>query len=183
MMQPSPRPTTEVRDVILDSMDRMFDQLANRLDGLTNDEYLWEPVTTMWTVRTIGQTTAVDGAGIRDLDPAPATTIAWRLWHVAMDCLDDYTRRFHGDPSDAPAEWTLEAGVAIETLRQKWSSYRGEIASRDWWDQLGRDWGPWANHSVADMAMHASNELVHHGAEIGLLRDLYRASEAGGHLS
>ncbi len=26
------------------------------------------------------------------------------------------------------------------------------------------------------MAMHASNELVHHGAEVALLRDLYRAS-------
>ena len=27
-------------------------------------------------------------------------------------------------------------------------------------------WGPWSSHSVADMAMHASNELVHHGAEL-----------------
>jgi len=30
------------------------------------------------------------------------------------------------------------------------------------------------------MAMHASNELVHHGAEIALLRDLYRASDSAG---
>ena len=50
------------------------------------------------------------------------------------------------------------------------------MAGRYWWDQLGPDWGPWSKYSVADMAMHASNELVHHAAEITLLRDLFRAS-------
>ena len=37
------RPTTEVRSVILGSMDRVFVELIGRLDGLTVDEYLWEP--------------------------------------------------------------------------------------------------------------------------------------------
>ncbi len=46
----------------------------------------------------------------------------------------------------------------------------------DWWSELGEDWEHWSRHSAADMAMHASNELVHHAAEIALLRDLYRAS-------
>lgn len=176
MAQPPSRPTTEVRDVILDSMDRMVDQLLGRLDGLTDEEYLWEPVPGMWSVRTATGRPTVDGAGVRDLAEAPPTTIAWRLWHIALDCFDDYTRRFGGDPSDAPDVWTLDAREAIGGVQNAWAAYRREISGRDWWSQLGDAWGPWSNHCVADMAMHASNELVHHGAEIALLRDLHRVA-------
>lgn len=177
MADPTTRPTTEVSAVILDSMDHMFEQLTARLEGLTTDEYLWEPVAGMWSVR-VGDdgSPTVDGAGERDVDPPPVTTIAWRLWHIAMDCFDDYTRRFEGDATDAPAVWTTDADEAVAILADKWTNYRNVIAERDWWDQLGDSWGPWSHHSLADMAMHAGNELVHHAAEIGLLRDLHRAS-------
>ena len=175
------RPTTEIRSVILGSMDRMFEQLMERLDGLTDAEYLWNPVSGAWSVRAAPDGRAVvDGAGDRETDPARVTTIAWRLWHVAMDCLDDYTRRFGGDESDAPATWTLDATRAIDLTRLRWQEYRSLVAGLDWWSELGDTWGHWSRHSVADMAMHASNELVHHGAEIALLRDLYRSSGPDG---
>ena len=74
----------------------------------------------------------------------------------------------------------LTQDEAIEILKGKWTGYRSLVDSRDWWNQLGDIWGPWSSHSVADMAMHASNELVHHAAEIALLRDLHRASLAVG---
>lgn len=179
MSDPSRRPTTEVRDVLLDSMDRLLGQLVERLDGLSAAEYLWEPVPGMWSVRLVDGAATVDGAGERDVDPAPVTTIAWRLWHIAIDCFDDYTRRFGGDPSDAPAAWTMDPDEALTTLGRTWAAYRAELERRTWWDQLGDDWGPWSAHAVADMAMHASNELVHHAAEIALLRDLYRAGAGG----
>lgn len=169
-------PASEPTDVILGSMDRMFEQLIERLDGLTKDEYLWEPVAGMWSVRpTLDGSPGVDGAGQRDVDPPPVTTIAWRLWHIAIDCFDDYTRRFKVDTADAPAEWTTDAGEAIDVLKGKWTGFRGVVASRSSQDLLGESWGPWSEHSTVDMAMHASNELVHHAAEIGLMRDLYRA--------
>ena len=115
----------------------------------------------------------MEGAGVRQIDPAPVTTIAWRLWHIAIDCFDDYTRRFAGDESDARSDWTDDHNEAIPILDDKWMAYRATIAKRDWWSQLGENWGPWSQHCVADMAMHASNELVHHAAEVALLRDLY----------
>lgn len=175
------RPTTEVSDVILGSMDRMFEQLMARLAGMTDEEYLWEPAEGCWSVRPDeGGTPVVDRAGDRYIDPPPITTIAWRLWHLAIDCFDDYTRRFAGDTADASAEWTMDANVAIRTLEEKWTAYRSVVAARDWWRQLGEQWDHWSPHAVADMAMHASNELVHHGAEIALLRDLYRASNPAG---
>ena len=45
----------------------------------------------------------------REIDPAPATTIAWRLWHLSVDCFDDYARRLSGDGRDLDpdATWTL----------------------------------------------------------------------------
>ena len=171
------RPTTDVADVMLDSMDRMFGQLIDRLDGLTTSEYLWEPVAETWSVRAnVGAVPLVDGAGERDVDPAPVTTIAWRLWYIAIDCFDDYTRRFHGDTADASTVWTLDADEAIEILTEKWAAYRSTVANRDWWEELGGGWDHWSRHCTADMAMHASNEIVHHAAEVALLRDLYRAS-------
>lgn len=59
-----------------------------------------------------------------------------------------------------------------------WSSYRSVVAGRGWWNELGDTGESWSRHSTADMAMHASNELVHHAAEMALLRDLYRTSFA-----
>jgi len=33
--------------------------------------------------------------------------------------------------------------------------------------------GPYANDSMAALALHVSRETMHHGGEIGVLRDLY----------
>jgi hypothetical protein len=35
--------------------------------------------------------------------------------------------------------------------------------------------GPWAQPSLADLILHINKEVIHHMAEICLLRDLYRA--------
>ena len=173
------RPTTDVADVMLDSMDRMFGQLIDRLDGLTDEEYLWEPVPGMWSIRASNDGPLVFGAGVREIDPAPVTTIAWRLWHIAIDCFDDYTRRFGGNQDDASPLWTFDSAEAVSTLKEKWSAYRAVIVERGFWTELGPSWEHWSTSSTADMAMHASNEMVHHAAEIGLLRDLYRAQQSG----
>ena len=36
-----------------------------------------------------------------------------------------------------------------------------------------RCWGPFADHTNLALAIHAEREVIHHGAEIALLRDLY----------
>lgn len=172
------RPTTDVSVVVLDSIDAMVAQLFSRLEGVTKEEYLWEPVDGMWSVRKRDDgSVSVDGAGDRDVDPAPVTTIAWRMWHLSVDCFADYTRRILGDGHDVELDvaWYLDADEAVSALSESWRNYRAAISGRDqWWDELGPNWGPWAHHSITDMALHCGNELVHHGAEIALLRDLYR---------
>jgi hypothetical protein len=39
----------------------------------------------------------------------------------------------------------------------------------------GRSFGPYADDSTFALALHAQQEVAHHGAEIALLRDLYAA--------
>jgi hypothetical protein len=34
-------------------------------------------------------------------------------------------------------------------------------------------WAGAANHRTIDLALHVLDEVIHHGAEVGLLRDLY----------
>ncbi|MGI9646833.1 MAG: DinB family protein [Ilumatobacteraceae bacterium] len=171
------RPTSDVDVVVLDSLDYMMSQLVDRLAGIGDQEYLWEPVGGMWSARQREDgSVTVDGAGERHLEPAPVTTIAWRLWHLAVDCFDDYTRRLAGDGRDLAPDpsWYLDPGSALDALATSWSNYRDTLAGRpDWWAELGEAWGPWGQHSTVDIALHSGNELVHHGAEIALLRDLY----------
>ena len=45
----------------------------------------------------------------------------------------------------------------------------------DLFQQLGPAWGPFAEHTRLDLVLHAQREVIHHGAEIALLCDLYRA--------
>ncbi len=33
--------------------------------------------------------------------------------------------------------------------------------------------GPWSESSMAELVLHINREMLHHGAEIALLRDLY----------
>jgi DinB superfamily len=66
-------------------------QLRPRLDGLTDDEYFWQPVEGCWTLSRRGESRAPIslGGGEFTMDYAkppherePVTTIAWRLAHL-----------------------------------------------------------------------------------------------------
>ncbi|MDM7855688.1 DinB family protein [Cellulomonas alba] len=166
--------------LILSGYDDAWTRLDARLDGLTQDEYLWEPVAGMWSVR------PVPGGGWRvdhvrpEPEPPPVTTIAWRLWHLASDCLADYLRA-----SDVPrpiqpsgAAWYGEVGPALTDLRASAAAFRSTmegLGEDGIWEQMGPRWGPFAESPWAALVVHATDELAHHGAELALLRDLYRS--------
>ena len=42
-------------------------------------------------------------------------------------------------------------------------------------DPLGPTWGPYGDSTFLALMLHALDEVIHHSAEIALLRDLYRA--------
>lgn len=151
-------------------------EVLARLDGLTDEEYLWEPVDGCWSIRPVDDRLVADFTP--EADPAPFTTIAWRLWHISVDCLESYSRRAFGAPATTipEPEFVETAGEAIATLEQTANHFLNGIRSMgsDVRRPIGAEFGAFAQASYTDLALHAYREVVHHGAEIGLLRDLYR---------
>ncbi|SCF79066.1 DinB family protein [Streptomyces sp. Cmuel-A718b] len=161
---------------------------------LGDDEYLWEPVPDCWSVRRRGdgagaRATALAGAGDWGRDtadfphpfPPPLTTIAWRLSHLSemLALRADHThggrtltREDYRTPGDAAG-----AVAAFETASAAW---REALLSADdtALDTVGYSAypnGSDAEDLFADVVWWVNQEVLHHGAEIALLRDLYRA--------
>ncbi len=170
--------TTDPVASALDSAAQAKTQLLHRLDGLSDNEYQWEPAPGCWSIRDI------DGTWVAELDPArpepgPITTIAWRLWHLAVDCMDSYSARILGAsgsglPDDQFVGTAAEAITVLDTSIDHFVSGMASMGD-DIWLALGADWGSHADRTGFDLLLHANRELMHHGAEIALLRDLYRA--------
>jgi len=176
--------------LLLDQIEFYWDaSLWPRVQGLTDAEYLWEPVPGSWSVRPAADGTwQADGLGIAPPDPPPVTTIAWRLAHVAVDVLGTRAQAFFGDdvPHDAdmfdprlrPATLPATADDALVLLERSYRAWRDGLAALDD-DALARPLGPrgagFADDPMAALALHLHRETMHHGGEIGVLRDLYRA--------
>ena len=162
----------------LGSLRAAFDtsraELLGRLDGLSSDEYFWEPVPGCWTVTQVadGWTAANDP----EAEPAPVTTIAWRLWHL-WDCFESYSERAFGT-RDSGMPYDRFVGTPIEALTLLRRAIDHFTAGLDdlgpgVGEPLGSAFGPFAERNHIDLGQHALRELNAHGAEIGLLRDLW----------
>jgi hypothetical protein len=163
--------------VLLLGIDDAWQRLWARLDGLGTDEYRWEPAEDCWTIRPVDGHWLADVSD-RDPQPAPVTTIAWRLWHIGSDCLAHYVSPSLGDwPLPVrDREWYGDAESALPVLHTAFDTFRSRIEALGedgLWQPLGPAWGPYAESSWADLVVHALDELAHHGAEVALLRDLY----------
>lgn len=168
-------------------------QLRPRLVGLTDDEYFWEPAPGAWNVRPRGTSSAPVQAGsgaftidfaFPEPDPPPVTTISWRLGHLIVGVFGArVTGHFGGPPAEYPT-WDY-AGTAAEALRQLDAAHDAWIDGVRGLDEAGLaaacgpTEGPWSEHSMAELVLHVNREVIHHGAEIALLRDLYRAARRG----
>ncbi|GIF40010.1 DinB family protein [Actinoplanes xinjiangensis] len=159
-----------------------------RLEGLTDEEYLWEPAPGAWNVRPRGTSTTGMAAGGGDFtidwdmpepSPPPVTTIAWRLGHLIVGVLGARNAAHFGAGS-ADYLTHLYAGTAAGALTQLDDAYhtwsKGVALLGE--DGLHRPVGPtergFAEEPMATLVLHINREMIHHGAEILLLRDLFR---------
>ncbi|WP_141577976.1 DinB family protein [Actinomadura sp. WMMA1423] len=162
-------------------------QLRPRLSGLTDEEYFWEPAPGCWSVRPRGTGTAPvrAGSGAMTLDfampppdPAPLTTIAWRLAHVIVGVLA-MRNASHFDHPPTDYESFEYAGTAKEALAQldaeyaKWLAGVESLGESGLARPCGEAEGPYAEHPLAALVLHINRELIHHLSEVCLLRDLY----------
>lgn len=161
-------------------------QLRPRLEGLTDEEYFWEPVAGCWNVRPRGTGTAPVAAGSGDFtidfafpepDPPPVTSIAWRLGHLLVGVFGDRNARHFGGPPTSYEDYDYP-GTAADALGRLDEAYARWIAGvRGLTDaDLARACGeeqPFTEQPMAELVLHINREAIHHGAELCLLRDLY----------
>jgi hypothetical protein len=151
--------------------------LRRRLAGLTEAEFFWEPCDGCWSVR---RSPAVPGGWIMDYpdqvpDPPPVTTIAWRLLHITHGNWIYWEHAF-GPASrtylDLETCHTADSAVADLVASQRPITDVLDAMADDALDRpVGTPFG--ANWPASQVLQTLLNEQVHHGAEIGLLRDLH----------
>jgi hypothetical protein len=108
------------------------------------------------------------------------TTIAWRLSHVLVGVLGMRTASHFDGPPMTYDDYPYP-GTAAEVLAQLDESYGRWIEGVRTLDEdglarpCGPAEGPYAKESMATLVLHISREMIHHCAEVLLLRDLYRS--------
>ncbi|MEU5919889.1 DinB family protein [Streptomyces sp. NPDC047141] len=160
---------------------------------MTDAEYLWEPVPGCWSVRRHAEgpgkgATLLVGAGAWGRDttppphpvPPPFTTIAWRLSHLSemLALRADHTdggRTLTRD--DHPVAG--DAAGAVAAFDAAATAWRRALLSVDdeALDTVGHctyPHGSDAEDPFLEIVWWVNQELLHHGAEIALLRDLHR---------
>lgn len=164
--------------------------LLPRLEGLDDREFFWEPVPGCWSV-----VKAPDGWEMQqstpEPEPPPVTTIGWRLAHIAASNIGTRANAFFGDARIQDADTfndprftpsmpgSASAGIAL--LHEVWEKWRDGLAAlgdAGLLAPIGPFGGWFAEEPMAALVLHVSRETMHHGGEIGVLRDLYRAQPA-----
>jgi len=163
---------------------------------LTDAEYLWEPVAGCWSVRRRS-----DGPGERAVKllgggdwgrdasptspyPPPFTTLAWRLDHLIETLVirADYTSGTHAmtRPEYLASGSAREAIAALQRGAAAWrhSLVTADDAALDTIGYCAYPYGSDPEDRFLDVVWWMNQEVLHHGAEIAMLRDLYRDTPA-----
>jgi DinB superfamily len=182
--------------LLLDQLEATCEYSRARLEGLTDEEYLWEPASGAWSIRPRDQavTNRAFGAGdwVLDLelpepDPPPVTSIAWRLGHLTSGFEGRWHWTFGGrdrDPADL-VDFTPTATLALERFWSLVERWRDSVAALtdEQLDQPGFGQYPWGldpQLPFIGIVWWTNRELIHHLAECALLRDLWRARSGQG---
>ncbi|MFF9281758.1 DinB family protein [Streptomyces griseosporeus] len=183
------RLTARLTGPVMDSGDGS----DTKVGPLTDEEYLWEPVPGCWSVRrrTDGpgaRAAFLAGAGDWGRDaasyphpwPPPFTTLAWRLSHLTemLALRADHTAGTRSLTRDdhTVCGTAAEAVAAFDTAAGAWRAalLGTDDAALDTVGYCTYPHGSDAEEPFIGIVWWVNQELLHHGAEIALLRDLYR---------
>ncbi|MCP2326879.1 hypothetical protein HDA40_005386 [Hamadaea flava] len=173
--------TTQWTNELVEQLDWHWqNHVRPRLDGLTDDEYFWQPVAGCWTLRpepTTGRL-AIDWA-YPEPSPPPVTTIAWRAAHLIVGIFGARTASHFGGPAidydhHPFAETAADALQQLDDTYAAWATGVRGLDEAGLAKPCGPAEGPYAALPMAALVLHINREAIHHAAEILLLRDLYR---------
>lgn len=179
-MAPTVRPV-DLAEALIAFSDEIYERLRRRLEGIEAEELVWEPTPGSWSVRTDESGSAFFdwGLGGSRLVPAlttpPVTTIAWRAAHIVDLLKEDRCATVLGlEPEASAGElWlTTEPEELLDDLDRAHATWRRYLSRTDPAALLqpADRWG-----TRLSLIHHIIDEFAHHAAEIGVLRDLWRA--------
>ncbi len=115
---------------LLDQLDFAWNvQFLPRMQGITDEEYLWEPVDGCLSVRPVGDGTFRLDPNART-SPPPFTTIAWRIGHMTSVFGARASNHF-GDASfdEGAVRWPGTAAGALEVLTGQYRLWHDGVES------------------------------------------------------
>ena len=113
--------------------------------------------------------------------PGPLTTIAWRMCHIGDFLRQERNWRWLGrEPEhldrDIRHPLTALGGIAfVDASWVAWQRLVSSLAPAELWEPIGAIGGPYGSSERIGFVIHIMDELIHHAAEVGVIRDLYRA--------
>ena len=139
--------------LLLDQLEwHWHHQLRPRLEGLTDAELHWEP-------------------------GPEVPTVKWRLDHIIWTLADRSARHFGGDPvTEESYPFSPTAAGTLTLLDEayaRWTTGVRSLGEAGLLEPCGPAEGPWHESPKAAIVTHVHREVIHHGAEVALLRDLY----------
>ena len=174
---------TTLSQNLLDLSDFAWQRLRGRVEGLTDEEYLWEPFDGCWSVRKTEAGFVADGARIPP-EPSPFTTLAWRITHIVDILQAERTATWFGHKPTAedgapPVPGSAQAALAaLDHAYDVWRRRLAALSQDDLDRPMGEIAGPYAENDGTSFALHILDELIHHGAEVGAVRDFYHGLRA-----
>jgi len=162
-------------ELLMATMRESYARLRARIDGLTDEEFFWQPVQNSWTIYedTPGHWTY--HYAIPEPKPAPTTTIGWQIVHIATSKVMYHEYAFGAArltfpqieiPSTAQGAIKLLSDghqLLVDDLRGTQDPLLDEPRKTNW----GEMWPAWRIFTT--MIDHDA----FHGGTIGYLRDLY----------
>lgn len=151
------------------------------MEGLVDAEYLWQPVPNCLTVRPDDEGVFRWDGPAQDGDGRVFTTLAWRLTHIANFLEQDRNGPWLGQPAQPrtrpdPPSSAADALVLLDGAYEAWSVVLAGTTDESLSQPIGEIAGRYGNDSRRSFVLHTVDELIHHGAECALLRDLYSAT-------
>jgi hypothetical protein len=175
----------DVQRVLIDLSDEVWGRIRTRIDGLGDDEYFWEPAPGCWSIRQRDDGTWTADWPLPRPEPEPFTTIAWRVWHLIDMYGEDRAPRWLDvpaqgapigldDPDAAPPASAAAAVALLEQAHDRWDAHLALADDARLGELVGPVAGDFAERTRAAYVLHMLDEFIHHGAEIAVLRDLWR---------
>jgi DinB superfamily len=176
--------------LLLDQLESTCESSRERLEGLTDEEYLWEPVPGSLSIRRAGEATngtLGHGDWLLDWprpepDPPPMRTTAWLLGHLYDGFLGRYEWTFGGRSADPRTlatftPWAAEALDRFWALVDRWKEGVAGLTDEQFDVPGYGQYPPGLDPQIPFIGIvwWTNRELIHHLAEVAFLRDLYAA--------